>query len=566
MTFLPIVERELRVAARNWKTYWGRMALVFITGIFCAAMLYLQSRVGSRLIASHLVFFSLAQILSFFAMFSGLASADAISLEKREGTLGLLFLTNLKGYDIMLGKLSATSLLSFYQLLATFPVLAIPLLLGGVTALEFFQTTLALVNVLFYSHALALLVSTQYKDAKKAAGAVSFLVCGIVFILPLLRYVPSQIPGSTLLRSLALLSPRGAFANAQSVGILTPTAIVPSSFWLPLMVSHLTAWGFLGLGSWILPHCWQEKGVGASRGSWRAWWGQLRYGNTQFRVALRRQLLDVNPFLWLVSRERFHQITLRIGVGIVSLILLGVTLMIHSGKFEPGKPELFIASICFAVILKGTASSEASRHFNRLRRSSELEMILATTPLSVEEILWGQWLAIRRIVLKPLIYVFIVNALLLGVGLMQPPETYFGQSGRMVFAIAMFLVNGMLLFDLWAIGWTGMWEGMSAKRPGQGSGESFVKIQLLPSLIFGFFFLRVGVNQMNFYLAAFVWLVISIANGVFWAKWCRYKLVQEFRSRALLYSDERMTWLGHLGRLVGHWTRDRALAKTDSRR
>jgi ABC-type Na+ efflux pump permease subunit len=54
------------------------------------------------------------------------ATADSISHEKREGTLGLLFLTDLKGHDIVLGKLAATSLRGFYGLLAVFPVLAVP--------------------------------------------------------------------------------------------------------------------------------------------------------------------------------------------------------------------------------------------------------------------------------------------------------------------------------------------------------------------------------------------------------------------------------------------------------
>ena len=36
-------------------------------------------------------------------------TADCLSEEKREGTLGLLFLTDLRGHDVALGKLLATS-------------------------------------------------------------------------------------------------------------------------------------------------------------------------------------------------------------------------------------------------------------------------------------------------------------------------------------------------------------------------------------------------------------------------------------------------------------------------
>src|SRR6186713_1567645 len=64
-------------------------------------------------------------VLAFvFSLFSGVfLTADCLSHEKREGTLGLLFLTNLRGYDIVLGKLIATSLHAFYGLLAVVPLL-----------------------------------------------------------------------------------------------------------------------------------------------------------------------------------------------------------------------------------------------------------------------------------------------------------------------------------------------------------------------------------------------------------------------------------------------------------
>ena len=50
-------------------------------------------------------------------------ASDSLSEERREGTLGLLFLTDLKSYDIVLGKFMAVSLNAFYGLLAVFPVL-----------------------------------------------------------------------------------------------------------------------------------------------------------------------------------------------------------------------------------------------------------------------------------------------------------------------------------------------------------------------------------------------------------------------------------------------------------
>src|SRR5258708_14490531 len=76
-------------------------------------------------------------------------TADCLSEGKREGTIGFLFLTDLRGYDVVLGKLLATSLRGFYSLLAVLPILAMTLMMGGVTGAQFWKTALALVNALF---------------------------------------------------------------------------------------------------------------------------------------------------------------------------------------------------------------------------------------------------------------------------------------------------------------------------------------------------------------------------------------------------------------------------------
>src|SRR5206468_1737190 len=81
-------------------------------------------------------------------------------------------LTDLKGYDVVLGKLAATSLDAFYGLIAILPVLAIPLLLGGVSIEEFWRMSLVLTNALFFSLAAGIFVSSMSRGPRKAmAGA-----------------------------------------------------------------------------------------------------------------------------------------------------------------------------------------------------------------------------------------------------------------------------------------------------------------------------------------------------------------------------------------------------------
>src|SRR6185369_5833518 len=65
-----------------------------------------------------------------------LMTADCISRERREGTLGLLFLTPLTAQGVVLAKALAHGARALTLCLAVLPVLMIPLLIGGVSCQE----------------------------------------------------------------------------------------------------------------------------------------------------------------------------------------------------------------------------------------------------------------------------------------------------------------------------------------------------------------------------------------------------------------------------------------------
>src|SRR5262249_39560783 len=157
---LPVVERELRAAARRPGMYWGRVSMA-VAGLLIWLWATVSEPVWSSGSRNGTVLFNLLSSLAFgFTLVAGLrGTSDCLSSEKRDGTLGLLFLTDLKGYDVVLGKLAATSVGAFYGLLAILPVLAIPLMMGGVTAAAFWRVALVLLNTLFFSLASGILVS-----------------------------------------------------------------------------------------------------------------------------------------------------------------------------------------------------------------------------------------------------------------------------------------------------------------------------------------------------------------------------------------------------------------------
>jgi ABC-type transport system involved in multi-copper enzyme maturation permease subunit len=181
MTCLPIVEREMRVASRRLTTYWQRSLVVLVTLVilgtahsFQAAGQTAPAQVGKQL------FTGLALLAFGYALLAGLYfTSDCLSEERREGTLGLLFLTPLKGGDVTLGKMAIHSFHAFYGLLAIFPVLAIPMLLGGVTGTELWRVVLILVNTLFFSLSAGLLVSSVCRLQIKAVGLTATLIIAV---------------------------------------------------------------------------------------------------------------------------------------------------------------------------------------------------------------------------------------------------------------------------------------------------------------------------------------------------------------------------------------------------
>ncbi|MCI0747934.1 MAG: ABC transporter permease, partial [Verrucomicrobia subdivision 3 bacterium] len=149
MMLFPIAERELRVATRKAVTYWSRViAAVLAAGLVLWMLATLGTLVSPDLLGARM-FAVLAHVAFFCSLFPGVVlTADCISEERREGTLGLLFLTDLRGHDVVFGKLLATSLRAFYGLIAVFPLMAISFFVGGVTFGEFWRVMMALINTL----------------------------------------------------------------------------------------------------------------------------------------------------------------------------------------------------------------------------------------------------------------------------------------------------------------------------------------------------------------------------------------------------------------------------------
>ena len=255
MTFLPIVYRELRVAARRRSTFRVRWwtALIAIGMSFVSLAFVQMSRTRSA--AGSSVFGMLTFYVFGICLLAGVfLTADLLSEEKRAGTLGLLFLTDLKGYDVVLGKFMAQWLNAFYCLLAILPALALPLLLGGVTGGEFWRMVLALINVLFFSLSAGILISAVGWEARRTMGSTFWVLVLASIALPVLATVGARVSPSPVWSQLNWVSPFSPFANAAEVRYVRR----PQSFWASILVLSCLGSLFLALASLIIPRVWQH--------------------------------------------------------------------------------------------------------------------------------------------------------------------------------------------------------------------------------------------------------------------------------------------------------------------
>ncbi|MBI3191107.1 MAG: ABC transporter permease subunit, partial [Pedosphaera parvula] len=132
MNVLPVIVRELRAEARHGLNYRLRV-FAMVPVLFVSGVIILESGADARTLGMMLFTGAHITLLTLICLVGPTLTADCISREKREGTLGLLFLTPLKPSEIVVGKSFVHLLRAFTLWLAALPVLTIPFILGGLT-------------------------------------------------------------------------------------------------------------------------------------------------------------------------------------------------------------------------------------------------------------------------------------------------------------------------------------------------------------------------------------------------------------------------------------------------
>jgi ABC-type transport system involved in multi-copper enzyme maturation permease subunit len=478
MSFLPLVTLELRAAARRKSTYrirrWTALIAMVVSLFFIAVGFF-----GGR-DAGHGLFGFLTTYSAGLILLAGIfLTADCLSEEKREGTLGLLFLTDLQGYDIVLGKFIARSLNAVYGLLALLPIAAISLFLGGLTGGEFWRMTLALINALFVSLACGIFVSALVRQSRAATSGTLVLILLLFAGLPAMAWIVRFAHLPNLLSSATYFSPFFPYVYSDETLYRSHRTM----YWNTLVFSHLFGWFLLAYTSWLLPRVWQEKPVLPERKGILSRLRRQGRGTAAQRAKARQKLLPINPILWLIGDEP----VMRVAVwAIVAVWATVITLASCFAEVQAITVPIF-GTKTFGFLIKLIFASQACRFFIESRKNGALELLLCT-PLRNRDIIGGQWLALRRIFLWPLIVFALFNSMpvlviicraIAGSGIIDALGPIGSALGSLL--ITLWFTLG-LLADVFAIGWVGMWLGLTAKKPHLAPAWTILFVVILPTI------------------------------------------------------------------------------------
>jgi ABC-type transport system involved in multi-copper enzyme maturation permease subunit len=405
-----------------------------------------------------------------------LLAADAISAERREGTLGLLFLTRVKALDVLLGKLGSVGILSVGALVAFLPVLMIPVLAGGVTGGEAARKGLALLNTLFFALVAGLCASAASRERFRAVRT-AVLIVGLIMVLPFLPYFVG------IGRPLHLFTAVSPLVSLIVAGDLHYTSS-PAFFWTSVLAVQAMAWTLLVAAGVRLQRSSDDEGIepvstpspSVSRikpqerevglGSWQPVKGES------------------SPIEWLV----FRQSGVSAGIWAVALLALayeGWVPIARQPLAGPGASVSWFFAGAFGVVgaLCGGAvvAWVASRFFINVRRTGELELLM-TTPLGVETIISEQWNVLKRFFALPVLVMQapMIPQLLAGAPGFSTISAGSVQSQLMLFKL---LVIANTFLGSCALCWLGLWFGLRARTQAGAIVWTVSLAKGLPSLV-----------------------------------------------------------------------------------
>ena len=579
MRFLTVADRELRSAARQKATYRTRWLTAVIFFGLLVWLLWAFDGFTNRRAAPTI--FNVFSVLTFlYCLFlATVRTADCISAEKREGTLGLLFLTNLNSAEIIAGKLCSSALASVYGLMAIFPMLALPLLMGGITFDHFARAVVGLLNGILFALAAGFLASVLSKRQFIAVALAMGLTIGVSggFMLGAAA-ADSYSSTRPMAQWLAGLSPLYCLLAADGARFLGP-----NHFWLSAAEVSGMSLGCLGLTILLLARTWRDRPKSVRVWDRLRFWCRLERAPSVQRAALRRRMLAINPFFWLAARQPVSAPVFMCLAVVLTLITVYVTAPFFARMVGGGVVAKQVLGHVLAWLWTGLAihalvlyyaAMSASQRLAEDKQTGALELILGT-PITERTLSRGLWLAYGRKMLFPallavLVHLFVIWLFMVMATLDPPSPIARGATPGEIFWSALlnrplrgralewqfgFMLRIGLLFLVqlmvaWlTLGWVGRWLGLRMKHPGFAPMASLALMIIPPILMFSLACYLADKFKLDRlperrFLPMMLWLAFAIgcAHCLVLSAWAAARLRQQLRSVAMSRYQPVTAW------------------------
>ncbi len=460
MNLGPILQRELRRQARQWPTYWlrvlgGALVLVGCTWGFAVTNSLLRQLPAFAGMPSPTsgrgLFVGLNKLMAGLVWLIGpLLTADCLAREKRDGTLGLLFLTPLRAVDVVVGLALSHALRALMVLLAAYPVLMLPVLLGGVTwadAARMFLLQLAVLGLALAAGVTASAVSREWLRTRllafllTLAASAAFVAIYIgIWTLWHRVHAPAGVvrPGGAVvsLRTLEysdtlwgsfqwalftwvnqnlnqISSPVGFWSGGSMPGNSSTVLLALAA----LCCCSLLAWLAIHAAAVGLRRTWQRETSPPAPDLLSRTATSLtrdRLG-TAWRQRRRRRLLELSPVAWLQGDRWSSRLAKWCWAGVASVVLVIAGFWYPDSWWVASSLYLAQGPLVVAVAFSAAAS------FRRERESGALELLLVT-PLTPRAILAGRLRGLA-ITFGPALQLLTVAVLLGLIGEWAHPES-----------------------------------------------------------------------------------------------------------------------------------------------
>jgi ABC-type transport system involved in multi-copper enzyme maturation permease subunit len=452
MSILPVIIRELRAQARQPLTHWLRIVGgISVVGAIAAALwsvrvisyhatglstIFPSGGPGPNQFQSFgTTLFSKMNLFIFTAiwLFVPLASADALSRERREGTLPLLYLTELRSMGIVVGKCFVHMLRAVSLFLTMAPWLMLPLVFGGVELRDLAMALLLDFAAVLLAQAAGLLASTFPRDwLKSVILAELFALCLLLMMLNvhgavLSRAVTGGLPAGVtpgtpaFWRSgFAALSqffdggpyPAGIIARTSRLIEVTANGSFGGTedwrwpygrsmetdwqlIWTTLTPPGINSWfrGVTGMvlgaglvlltatliGAWRVEKSWRETPVDSSVPQLREQYFTPRFRVDEFRRRLSRTL-SANPIGWL---QQYSTSARMVKWGWC------LTIIVVEIIFSSNSNDLYDAQAGLGLLLLLGLTFSATGSFRQELETGAFELLLVT-PLRERQIIIGR--------------------------------------------------------------------------------------------------------------------------------------------------------------------------------